>query len=101
MNIELVNAFLAHETVDSSELLLKHNIQQLNTELLKLEREKQEQVKKLTALEQRFLKLLGAFENQMVMAEQLALSKGLTPLSREDRGEDNTPEVTEAMEPAT
>ena len=48
MNIELVNAFLAHETADSSELLLKHNIQQLNTELLKLEREKREQVKKLT-----------------------------------------------------
>ena len=79
----MVNAFLAQETTDSSELLLKQNIQQLNAELLRLEQEKQEQVKALNLTEQRLLKLMGAFENQLAIAEQLATSKGLSPLKRE------------------
>lgn len=99
MNIGLVNAFLAHETSDNSETLLKKNIQQLNTELLKLDRERQEQVKLLTSIEQHYLKLMGAFENQLILAEQLALSKGLVPLERSTEEAEAT-ETTEAMEPA-
>ena len=99
MNVELVNAFLAHETSDTSELLLKQNIQQLNAELLRVDQEKQESAKNLNLLEQKHLKLLGAFENQLSMAEFLAKQKGLEPLKKPENTEQQ--EQTEAMTVST
>lgn len=85
MNLELVSAFLKHETTDRIELMLKDGIEQLDKDLAALEKERQELSAKLNEVQQKLLKMSGAFESQLEMAEKIAVEKDLKPLKPQQK----------------
>jgi uncharacterized protein YlxW (UPF0749 family) len=80
MDLGLVNAFLGCEPANDTERLIQVNVRNLNENLNKLAASKTQLEANLKAAEQDVLKLSGALENQLSMAEFLAKQKGLEPV---------------------
>lgn len=101
MNIKLINAFLASQPESESENLLRTNTINLNAALSKTLAEREELFKSLRAKEEDVLRISGALENQLIMIESLAVSKGLQPLDLEAQQEtENTSTVSKETESA-
>lgn len=95
MNIGLVNAFLSAELTNDTEKLVQVNIRNLNDSYNRMLSQRNELASLLKKAEEDLLKVSGALENQLSMAEFLAKEKGLQPLELQQE------EQTEAMQAAT
>lgn len=80
MDYGMVNAFLACTDLSESENLLRQNIVALNETFKKLVAERNEASESFQKKDQELLKVTGALENQLGVAHQLALNKGLQPV---------------------
>jgi len=80
MDYGLVNAFLACDTLDETEQLLRDNVVRLNKMLQTLTAARNEAAEVYQKKEQELLKVSGALENQLAMVQHLALKRGLEPL---------------------
>jgi hypothetical protein len=85
MDLGLVNAFLAAEPANETEKLIQVNIRSLNEGLNKVSSQKNQLEINLKKHQEEVLKLAGALENQLGMAEFLAKQKGLEPLVQEEQ----------------
>jgi hypothetical protein len=85
MDLGLVNAFLAAEPANETEKLIQVNIRSLNEGLNKVSSQKNQLEVSLKKHQEEVLKLAGALENQLSMAEFLAKQKGLQPLVQEEQ----------------
>lgn len=97
MNIKLVNAFLSREPESESEALLRNNTINLNASLNKAMGEREELFKALRTKEEDVLRLSGALENQLLIIESLAQSKGLQPLEPEVKPDDSQAQSEETL----
>lgn len=84
MDLELINAFLASEPDNDTEKLLQANIRSLNENLNKVSGLTSQLETNLKKHQEETLKLAGALENQLSMAEFIAKQKGLQPLVKEE-----------------
>lgn len=95
MDLGLVNAFLSTTDVNDTERLVQVNVQSLNDNYNKLAKQRSDLATALKKAEEELLKVAGALENQLSMAEFLAKQKGLQPV--QSTQEDKT-ESTEASQ---
>lgn len=95
MNISLINVFLSAEPANETEKLVQVNVRNLNDNYNKKLVQRNELASMLKKAEEELLKVSGALENQLAMAELLAKEKGLQPLELQQE------EQTEAMQAAT
>lgn len=85
MDLGLVNAFLAAEPANDTEKLVQVNVRSLNENLNKLTSQTSQLEASLKKQQEDVLKLAGALENQLSMAEFIAKQKGLQPLVKEEQ----------------
>lgn len=85
MDLGLVNAFLAAEPANDTEKLVQVNVRSLNENLNKLTSQTSQLESSLKKHQEDVLKLAGALENQLSMAEFIAKQKGLQPLAKEEK----------------
>lgn len=85
MDLGLVNAFLAVEPANETEKLVQVNVRSLNENLNKLTGQTSQLETTLKKHQEEVLKLAGALENQLSMAEFIAKQKGLQPLVKEEQ----------------
>jgi hypothetical protein len=85
MDLGLVNAFLAAEPANDTEKLVQVNVRSLNENLNKLTSQTSQLESSLKKHQEDVLKLAGALENQLSMAEFIAKQKGLQPLVKEEQ----------------
>jgi uncharacterized protein YlxW (UPF0749 family) len=80
MDLGLVNAFLAAEPANDTERLIQVNVRSLNENLNKLTGQASQLESSLKKHQEEVLRLGGALENQLSLAEFIAKQKGLQPL---------------------
>lgn len=98
MDLGLINAFLGSEPANDTEKLVQANVQNLNDTYNKLFKQRNELAAALKKAEEELLKVSGALENQLNMAEFLARQKGLQPVQpSQTQTEQASEEVTEAV----
>lgn len=80
MDLGLVNAFLSAQDLNNTEKLVQLNVKNLSETYNKLVKQREELSSTLKKAEEELLKVAGALENQLSMAEFLAKQKGLEPV---------------------
>lgn len=90
MDFGLVNAFLSSTPSNETEGLVQINIKNLNDARMKLLDKRNETASLLRKEEEELVKLTGALENQLSLAEFIAKQKGLEPVLPQDLSQDNS-----------
>lgn len=94
MDLGLVNAFLSATAANDTEKLVQLNVQNLNETYNKVLKQRNDLALALKRAEEELLKVSGALENQLSMAEFLAKQKGLEPLPLQQEEKVETQTVT-------
>lgn len=90
MDFGLVNAFLSSTPSNETEGLVQINIKNLNDARMKLLDKRNETASLLRKEEEELVKLTGALENQLSLAEFIAKQKGLEPVLPQDVSQDSS-----------